>query len=200
MLRLLVFIIWFCATDFTLHLYNKWVFRFGSMIGSYRHLRIKSTFQVRKEGVAEEGSACSRDRFSCSIRKLSGCCLKTGWSAKHRAVTALNVSSLILSSPTAAPHCDFAMDCSQVVSFFFFSCNCDGPEESCFNPGSWKCLIGVSRPQKISNLVALLMLGRHVGIVNLIVSLSCRCCFLQSSGDTRKSGKHHNGKKDTTAV
>lgn len=37
-------------------------------------------------------------------QKAVCCCLKTGWSAKHLAVPALNVSVLSLSSVAAAPH------------------------------------------------------------------------------------------------
>lgn len=33
---------------------------------------------------------CSADGFSSLIRKLSGCCLKTGWSAQHLILPALD--------------------------------------------------------------------------------------------------------------
>lgn len=84
-------------------------------------------------------------------QKAVCCCLKTGWSANHLAVPALNVSVLSLSSAAAAPHLLWFCD-GLLISCLFRTVSSvlaqlrpawRGPT-SCFNPKSWKCLIWVS--------------------------------------------------------
>lgn len=133
------------------YIFNKWSFSFASMWLTFTDIwgwKVHSKW-AKRAGTA--GSAYSLDGFSCSIRKLSGCCLKTGWSAKRLTVPALNVSILSLSSEMAAPHllwfcAGLLIGClfRAVSSVLAESRSAWRGPTSCFNPRSGKCLIWVS--------------------------------------------------------
>lgn len=93
-----------------------------SLISNYTLLKMSYGCQVGKESAHTARSACSVDEFSCSIRKLSGCCLKNGWSAKHLVLPALNLCLRSFSLLQQQLLQWFLVgDCVWIVGFMLFS-------------------------------------------------------------------------------
>lgn len=86
----------------TLRFMNCWFMDhiFGSLSFKYTHIcRWVVDTEWEKRELIWEDLHVQLDEFSCSIRKLSGCCLKTGWSAKLVVLPALNLCLMSFSPP-----------------------------------------------------------------------------------------------------